>query len=261
MRFREANWNVVATMLDTSAWSVPPSENWLVLPLDIRDTASIRAALAQAIERFGRVDCVVNNAGMGLFSVFEATPMETVRALFETNVFGAMQVTQAVLPHFHESGGGRIVNVSSTSAIVPEPLLSVYSATKWAVDGFTECLRYELATQNIVVKLVEPGLVKETNFLQRAYEKSQAVPVPPSYQGYVDRVAQMYMGPSSFQLGTAEDVAAAIFAAATDETDQLRYNVGEDSKTLAHMRRETSEAEYNAWALSRYGAAGSWERA
>jgi len=254
LRFHEANWNVVATMLDTEAWLVPPSEHCLVLSLDIRDTASIRAAVAEAVEHFGRIDCIVNNAGMGLFSVFEATPMETVRALFEINVFGAMQVMQVVLPYFHKIGGGRIVNVSSSSAIVPEPLLSIYSATKWAVDGFTESVRHELATQNIVVKLVEPGLVKETNFIQRTLETSQAVPVPPSYQGYVDQITQMYMGPSPFQLGSADDVAAAIFAAASDESDQLRYNVGEDSNALAHMRRETSEAEYNAWTLSRYGA-------
>jgi short-subunit dehydrogenase len=168
---------------------------------------------------------------------------------------------QAVLPHFHEIGGGRVVNVSSSSAIVPEPLLSIYSATKWAVDGFTESVRHELATQNIVVKLVEPGLVKETNFIQRTLETSQAVPVPPSYQGYVDQITQMYMGPSPFQLSSADDVAAAIFAAASDESDQLRYNVGEDSNTLAHMRRETSEAVYNAWTLSRYGATHSAEAA
>jgi NAD(P)-dependent dehydrogenase (short-subunit alcohol dehydrogenase family) len=254
LRFRDADWNVVATMMNPEAWSEPPSENLLVLPLDIRDGVSIRVALARSIERFGRVDCVVNNAGMGLFSVFEATPMDTVRALFETNVFGAMQVMQAVLPHFRGNGGGRIVNVSSSSAIVPEPLLSVYSASKWAVDGFTESVRHELATQNIVVKLVEPGLVKETNFIQRALETSQVVPVPPTYRAYADQIAQMYLGPTPFRLSTAMDVADAIFAAATDDTDQLRYNVGEDSMTLAHMRRETSEAEYNAWTLARYGA-------
>ncbi len=254
LRFGDAAWNVVATMTNTEAWSEPPSENLLVLPLDIRDDVSIRVALARSIERFGRVDCVVNNAGMGLFSVFEATPIETVRALFETNVFGAMRVMQAVLPHFRGNGGGRIVNVSSSSAIVPEPLLSVYSASKWAIDGFTESVRHELATQNIVVKLVEPGLVKETNFIQRALETSQVVPVPPTYRAYADQIAQMYLGPSPFRLSTAMDIADAIFAAATDDTDQLRYNVGEDSMTLAHMRRETSEAEYNAWTLARYGA-------
>ncbi len=253
LRFRYADWNVVATMTNTEAWSEPGSETVLVLPLDIRDDGSIGVALARAIDHFGRVDCVVNNAGMGLFSVFEATPMETVRALFETNVFGAMRVMQAVLPHFRDNGGGRIVNVSSSSAIVPEPLLSVYSASKWAIDGFTESVRHELATQNIVVKLVEPGLVKETNFIQRALETSQAVPVPPTYRAYADQIAQMYLGPSPFRLSTAQDVAAAIFTAATDDTDQLRYNVGEDSLTLAHMRRETSEVEYNAWTLARYG--------
>ena len=244
-------------LMNPEAWSEPPSENLLVLPLDIRDGVSIRVALARSIERFGRVDCVVNNAGMGLFSVFEATPMDTVCALFETNVFGAMRVMQAVLPHFRDNGGGRIVNVSSSSAIVPEPLLSVYSASKWAVDGFTESVRHELATQNIVVKLVEPGLVKETNFVQRALETSQAVPVPPTYRAYADQIAQMYLGPSPFRLSTAMDIADAIFTAATDDTDQLRYNVGEDSMTLAHMRRETSEAEYNAWTLARYGSSRS----
>lgn len=134
--------------------------------------------------------------------------------------------------------------------------MSVYSATKFAVEGFTEAVRYELEAQNILVKLVEPGLVVGTNFMKETQKTSETFSIPTSYQGIVNRTMAMYMSVSPFKLGTEADVAAAIVAAALEDTDQLRYVVGGDTESSARMRRETSEEEYSAWARSRYAAKG-----
>jgi NAD(P)-dependent dehydrogenase (short-subunit alcohol dehydrogenase family) len=251
--FQQAGWNVVVTMRDISRRPEDgSSESMLVIPLDVIDPVSIEAALKHGAARFGGIDCVVNNAGQGLLSVFEVTPMNTIRALFEANIFGPMQVVQAALPYFREKGRGRVVNVSSSAAIIPDPLMAVYSASKWALDGLTEALRYELETQNVVVKLVEPGFVPSTNIVQQTLNAAKAVPVPVSYQAFVDQTIAMFMSESPFELATESDVAQAIVAAASDETDRLRYVVGGDANTSARMRWETSEDEYIAWARSRY---------
>ena len=121
--FQKEGWNVVATMRELDREDeLKTLADTLVVRLDVRDAASIEAAIALGIKRFGKIDCVVNNAGAGLFSVFETTPLAAARDLFETNVFGVMQVTQSVLPHFRENGGGRIVNVASGTGIVAVPL-------------------------------------------------------------------------------------------------------------------------------------------
>jgi NAD(P)-dependent dehydrogenase (short-subunit alcohol dehydrogenase family) len=246
--FLERGWNVVAT-----ARRPEPSdtENLLTCALDITDPDSIQTALHDTVARFGRLDCVVNNAGAGLFSVFESTPMATVRALFETNVFGMMQVTQAALPLLAAEGGGRLIMISSGSGIVPEPLLSVYSATKFAVEGFAESLRYEAASRGVSVKLIEPGLVRGTNFLARTAETAQAIPVASGYETLVRQVMGAFEQEGPHRLATAQTVAEAVVTAAGDDSTQLRYLVGEDIEASARMRRETSEKDYNDWALAR----------
>ncbi len=253
--FRTRGWNVVAATRRPDAWQAEPADDLLVCPLDIRDADSVDAALAQTIQRFGRLDCLVNNAGAGLLSVFASTPMIAVRELFETNVFGMMQVTQSALPYLSAHGRGCIVNVASGSGIVPEPLMSVYGATKFAVEGFTESLRYELAPHGVVVKLIEPGLVRETNFIQNTAETSRAIPIPPAYEDYVYQKMAGYLRESPYRLATPSEVADTILTAATDPTPQLRYPVGEDIETSARMRHETDEKSYNDWALAKYAAA------
>jgi short-subunit dehydrogenase len=127
--------------------------------------------------------------------------------------------------------------------IVSEPLMSIYGATKYAVEGFTESIAYECAPQNISVKLIEPGLVQGTNFIQQAFENSKAAPVPPSYQSFVDQSLAIYNEPWLLRRATESNVAEAIVAAATDTSDQLGYLVGSDAEMMAHMRWETSEAQ------------------
>lgn len=254
LKFRSAGWNVVATMRNTEHWEeTQGSEGIVVTTLDVQDEATIDRAITLGVERFGRIDCVVNNAGMGLLSVFEATPMETIKALFGTNVFGPMRVTQAILPHFQENGGGRIINITSGSATLPEPLMSVYSASKGALHNFTEALQDELQTQHVTVKLVEPGFVASTQFIQQVQQAAGAVPVPPSYQAYVDQRMAVYMGepPTDYFFATENDVAEAVLAAATDTTGQLRFLVGQDAEDGDRMRRAPS-TEYNEWRNSRF---------
>ena len=250
--FAEKGWNVVATMRDPAKWDGPSDDNLFATSLDVGDPSSIRTAVEAAKGRFGGIDCVVNNAGQALLSVVETTPVEKARAIFDTNLFGPMQVMQAVLPHFRERGAGRFVNVSSGSAITPDPFMAIYSASKFAVEGLTEGLRFELANQNITVKLVEPGHIPTTNIGPTVMANSKDVPVPPAYKGDVDRITAYFTQAPSDDATTEREVAEAIHAAATDDGDAFRFVVGKDAEQAAHMRRETSEAEYLRWAASRF---------
>lgn len=251
-RFLAEGWNVVATMRDPAAWPAPHDDRLLVLALDVRDEASAEAAVAAAVQRFGRLDAVVNNAGAGLFSVFEGTPQQVVEDLFETNVYGPMRLIRAVLPHFHRQGGGRIVNVASTNATIPQPLQAVYTATKSALDGFSEAISYELRTRDVVVKVVVPGFVPSTSFVAQNFTRFAQVETPPEYAPYLQqRMAVFEVEPPAGYLATDEDAAAAVFQAATDTTDRLRFRVGADASDAARSRR-LPDAEYDAWRLAEF---------
>lgn len=256
-RFLSEEWHVVATMRDPATWEDSQANGRLMLlPLDVLNESSVDAAFSAAIARLGRIDVVVNNAGKGLFSVFEATPQETVRDVFETNFFGALSVMRRAVPHMRAAGGGTIVNVASGSAIVAEPLMATYSASKAALDSFTEALTGELVDQGIDLKIVIPGFVPATNFVERARVAAEAIPVPDAYGAYVQARQASYTSAAPAAFATDEDVADAIFAAAVDTQDQLRWLVGPDVTAAAQVRWETSEAKYAAWRHSRYDVAG-----
>ena len=160
--FHAQGWNVVATMRTPREGILPRSERLRVLPLDVTKPESIAAAL----EASGPIDVLVNNAGIGLIGAFEATPMAQARKVFETNTFGVMAVTQAVLPQFRAQRSGVVVNVTSSVALAPMPLVAVYTASKMAIEGFTGSLAHELQAFNVRVKLVEPGYAPTTRFSQ-----------------------------------------------------------------------------------------------
>ena len=151
--FHSRGWNVVATMRTPREEVLPRSERLHVIALDVTKPESIAAAL----EASGPIDVLVNNAGIGGFGAFEATPMATAREVFETNTFGVMAMTQAVLPQFRERRSGVVVNVTSSVTLTPMPLAAVYTASKAAIEGFTASLALELEFFNGQVKLVEPG--------------------------------------------------------------------------------------------------------
>ena len=158
--FHAQGWNVIATMRTPREDVLPRSERLRVLPLDVTKADSIAAAL----DTSGPIDVLVNNAGIGLVGAFEATPMATAREVFETNTFGVMAMTQAVVPQFRARRSGVVVNVTSSVTLAPMPLAAVYTASKMAIEGFTASLALELEFFDVRVKLVEPGYAPTTRF-------------------------------------------------------------------------------------------------
>jgi NAD(P)-dependent dehydrogenase (short-subunit alcohol dehydrogenase family) len=213
---------------------------------------SINEAIQAGIARFGRIDALINNAGFGLFGVFEAMPREKVQEQFEVNVFGVMDVTRAILPHFRKNKGGLIINVSSGAGVFTLPMLSLYCASKFALEGFSESLSYELASQNIIVKIVEPGGVISTNFGKRSGEEAAHNDALADYDKFVAGANAVFASLRTQRKASEEDVAKVIFGAATDGTDQLRYVATEDIVPLVKARRETSEQQYIEFMRWRY---------
>ncbi len=161
LRFQQAGWNVAATMRSPEKEAeLGKLEGIALVRLDVTSEDSIAAAIGETIQRFGAIDVVVNNAGYGLVGPFEASTPEQVRRQFETNVFGLMNVVRAVLPHIRERRAGVIVNVASMGGRITFPLYSPYHGTKWAVEGFSEGLQFELEQFGIRVKIIEPGAIK-----------------------------------------------------------------------------------------------------
>jgi NAD(P)-dependent dehydrogenase (short-subunit alcohol dehydrogenase family) len=243
--FAKIGWNVVATMRRTEEEKdLAGLSGVLVTRLDVQDRASITEAIEAGIARFGKIDALINNAGFGLFGVFETTSREKVLEQFDVNVFGVMDVTRAILPHFRKNKGGLIINISSGAGVFTLPMLSLYCASKFALEGFSESLSYELASQNIVVKIVEPGGVISTNFGKRSGEEAIQNTSLTDYNEFVTRTNAVFAGLRASRLATEEDVAKVIFEAATDGTNQLRYVATADIMPLVKARRETCEKEY-----------------
>ena len=224
--FHAQGWRVIATMRTPRAGVLPTSDRLRVLPLDVTDPVSIAAAMEAA----GPFDVLVNNAGIGVVGALEATSMVKVREVFETNTFGVMAMTRAVVPQFRRRRSGVIVNVTSSVALAPMPLTSVYSASKIAVEGFTASLEHELRAFNVRVKLVEPGYGPTTRFAENSDVRMEdAVPEP--YQAFAAPILTAFAKPA--QVTTASDVAEAVWRAANDASGQLRYPAGPDAVALA----------------------------
>ena len=230
--FAAKGWNVVATMRDPEAGSdLGRLENVRVARLDVRDRASIAEAVGAGIGWFGRIDLLLNNAGYGQFGLFEAVPREKVLEQFEVNVFGVMDVTRAVLPHFRGNGAGMVIQVSSGAGLFTLPMISLYCASKFALEGFSEALAYELASQNITVKLVEPhGGVTGTDFNARSARDNAPVGELGDYADFARRTGESFARMSAARTTSSEDVARVIHEAATDGSDRLRYLVGDDAR-------------------------------
>jgi NAD(P)-dependent dehydrogenase (short-subunit alcohol dehydrogenase family) len=244
-RFLERGWNVVATMRhpDPSIFS-HHADRLKVLALDVSRPETIDKAIADSITAFGGIDVLINNAGIGLASAVEATPDSAVREVFETNTFGVFNVCRAIIPHMRRQGHGVIINVTSSVTLGVVPLVALYAASKFAVEGFTEALSYELEQFDIKVRLVEPGYGPTTRFTANGGPRMQGL-IPPDYgrfaQGCFEKFAN-YPTPYC----TETEVADAAYAAATDGGDRLRYPAGADSNMLTELRWTTSEDQYRA---------------
>ncbi|AIY43260.1 Short-chain dehydrogenase/reductase SDR [Collimonas arenae] len=227
--FLDRDWKVVATMRTPREDLLPRSEHLRVLALDVTDPHSIR----QAVEATGPIDVLVNNAGIGLLDALEGISMETAREVFETNTLGTIAVTQAVLPQFRQRKAGVIVNVTSSVTLKPLPLLAVYTASKAAINAFTESLALELQPFGIRVSLVLPGRAPDTRFGENAQPRMQGS-IPEAYADLARRVFEAW-GQSS-EVTRAQDVAEAVWRAATDLSSPVRIAAGADAVALAGSR-------------------------
>lgn len=228
--FHAQGWNVIATMRSPRPEVLPASERMRVLALDVTRPASIAAAVAAA----GPIDALVNNAGIGLFGAFEVTPMATTREVFETNTFGVMAMTQAVVPQMRARRSGVVVNVTSSATLAPMPLVAVYTASKTAIEGFTASLAFELRAFDVRAKLVEPGYAPSTAFTKNSGSRMDGL-LPEAYAAYAQSVfAGMPRDPAL--LTTAADVAEGVWRAVNDSSGQLRFAAGADAVALANAR-------------------------
>lgn len=228
--FHSQGWNVIATMRTPREDLLPQSKRLRVLALDVTKPASIAAALAAS----GPIDVLVNNAGIGLFGAFEATPMATTREVFETNTFGVMAMTHAVLPQLIAQRSGVIVNVTSSATLAPMPLVSTYTASKMAIEGFSASLAFELDAFNVRVKLVEPGYGPTTRFTSNSGARLEGL-IPEAYAPFAQRIFASFAQLSS--LTTESDVAEGVWRAANDQSGQLRFPAGADAVALAQSRQ------------------------
>jgi NAD(P)-dependent dehydrogenase (short-subunit alcohol dehydrogenase family) len=227
--FHSQGWSVVATMRTPREHVLPESERTRVLALDVTKPDSIAAALEQS----GPIDVLVNNAGIGTIGAFEATPMAVAREVFETNTFGVMAMTQAVLPQFRARRSGVVVNVTSSVTLARMPLAAVYTASKTAIEGFTASLAFELEDFNVSVKLVEPGYAPTTSFTSNGRSRTEGL-IPEAYAPFAERVLADFQNQTT--VTHESDVAEAVWRAANDTTGQLRFPAGPDAVALAQLK-------------------------
>lgn len=231
--FQSKGWKVAATMRNpeksTDLQKIADVE---CIRLDVTDLDSIKSAIQTTLDKFGRIDAVVNNAGYGLVGAFEASSREQIVQQYMTNVFGLMDVTREILPYFREQKRGTIVNVASVGGRITFPLYSLYHGTKWAVEGFSESLQYELKPFNIKVKIIEPGPIK-TDFYDRSMDLTKKEGLT-AYDSFIEKVMPN-MQKSGENAPTGEVVAETIYRAVNDGTWKLRYPV--NTKGLLFLRR------------------------
>lgn len=224
--FHAMGWNVIATMRTPLEGILPVSERIRLLALDVTSLESIAKAVAAA----GAIDVLVNNAGIGVVGAFEATPMDHVRKVFETNTFGTMALTQAVIPQLRERRSGVVINVTSSVALAPMPLAAAYTASKMAIEGFTGSLALELAEFGVQAKLVEPGYGPSTRFADNTSLRVEDL-IPPAYADFAGPIFASFGSPAL--VTTAADVAETVWRAANDRSAQLRFPAGPDAVALA----------------------------
>ncbi|MFB5674217.1 SDR family oxidoreductase [Paenibacillus terreus] len=248
MYFAERGWNVAATMRSPEKETeLTNHNNVFVTRMDVQQPEAIHRAVNEAIERFGQINVLVNNAGYGAVGIFEAATEQQIHNQFDVNVFGLMRVTQAVLPHFRANRNGLIINISSQGGRITFPLTSLYHATKFAVEGFSESLSYELASQNIRVKLIEPGIVNTPWYSSAVRLNHEALSDYNSFTDLFNKQFEKFVQNNAHLQATPEVVAETIYKAATDESDQLRYPAGKDAEEILKKREQLSDEEFKAY--------------
>lgn len=250
--FQKNNWNVIATMRtpenDTELSALP---NVMVAKLDVSDKLSIENAVTKGIEKFGGIDVLVNNAGYGTLGVLEAASDEEIRKQFEVNVFGLINVTKAVLPAMRKKKSGLIINLSSLGGRITFPYFSLYHSAKFAVEGLTEALQYELNPLGIQLKLIEPGAYK-TNFAGSSMSFF-GINNFKDYKDGFNKFTQAVMKDGNAQNENISEVADKIFEAATDNKVQLRYPVGTTALLLLEAKQKMDDNAFHQMLTKQMG--------
>lgn len=233
--FKQKGWNVIAAMRDPSAEKdLVEDEQLKIVQLDVQDSASIKKAVATTLTAFRKIDVWVNNAGYGAYGPLEAASRGQVQRQYDVNVFGLIECVQAIAPHFRTNRAGVLINVTSIGGLMTAPGYSVYNSSKFAVEGLSEGLWFELGSFGIRVKLVEPG-VTGTDFGGRSMDVLNHSHLP-DYASVMEKIdaarARLIKKRSPPEL-----IAATIFQAANDQSDRLRYLAGPDAKRLWSLRR------------------------
>ncbi|MCL1825074.1 MAG: SDR family oxidoreductase [Betaproteobacteria bacterium] len=232
--FAKRGWNVAATMRNAEHLSMFANQkNIKTYSLDVKDNDSVKASIRQAIQDFGKIDVIVNNAGIYTTNTLEQTSDETIHDIIETNIKGVLSTTKAILEHFRENRSGTIINVSSLAGRVTLPFHSIYHASKWAIEGFSESLCYELKPLNIKVKIVEPGMVKTP--LYRSALNFPFEQYPDEYQASFKKWHRFLM--KYYENGYAPELEAkTIYKAANSNNSKLRYTTDFNTKAIFFLR-------------------------
>lgn len=242
--FQAQGWNVIATMRSPEKdTELSALDNVLVTRLDVTDTDSISEAVAAGIARFGKIDVLLNNAGYGAYGPLEAFPMDRIRRQFDTNVIGLLEVTKALLPHMRANASGTIVNISSIGGQMTFPLGTLYHGTKFAVEGLSEALHFELEAAGIKVKIVEPGMIA-TDFGGRSFDFVNDETMT-EYQPVVKALFESWgTEEMTSRASPPQVVADVIWTAVTDGTNTLRYRAGADAEELLNNRKALDDATF-----------------
>lgn len=214
-----------------------------VVELDVTDDRSVNDAIQRIVSEIGKIDVLVNNAGYGLVGAFEDLSMEEIKSQYETNVFGLMRVTQKVLPIMRKQESGIIVNVSSGAGIFGYPGGSAYVSTKFAVEGLTESISYELESFGIKVVLIEPGFIR-TNFANAMILAKKAQDPNSPYTEMMQTI-QSNSSEMAKNASPVDSVSSAILKAVTSRRPNLRYLVGKDVETWAANKKAMSDTEFH----------------
>ena len=251
-RFHREGWNVGATMrTPDNGRELSQLSNVHVTRLDVTDQESITTAVAEVSERFGSIDVLVNNAGFGAYGPLEITSSETIRRQFDTNVIGLLDVTRAVIPIMRSQGDGVIVNISSMGGRMAFPFGSLYHGSKFAVEGISEALVYEMMPLGIKVKIVEPGAVA-TDFSGRSFVLT-VDPAGGPYGAAVQTVLSNMATMLQDGIASSGEPADVIFTAATDGTSQFRYISGDDATAILGARQSMDDAAFMGMIAGNFG--------
>jgi NAD(P)-dependent dehydrogenase (short-subunit alcohol dehydrogenase family) len=230
--FQSKGWNVIATMRNTANETELSSlKNVTLLSLDVTDPEQILTTVQKAISLHD-IDVVFNNAGYGLMGALESISDEKIVRQIDTNLLGVIRVTQAFIPHFRQRGTGTFISTTSIGGIFGFPIASIYHATKWGLEGWSESMSFELAKFNIKIKTVAPGGIV-TDFAGRSLDMN-------SHPEYTDIETKMFdsFGQMMHNASTAEQIADVVYEAATDGKDQVRYVAGNDATAMYTRRLE-----------------------